>query len=242
MIKMKEMEEKNLEIKNYIVELISKINSKVNKPLTEEEIARAVLMFKDRQEDLEELKRQVDELATKTFKERQNAHIPLNDIFSYGISGDTLHLHFIPSSIKDKFYSNEKDEYIKHISSQLDDALIKSSSIIENNLNIKQIFAVSPLLRLSIAQNMFMEKGFEIKKTTSPIFLKMFQGKKVFEAKINRDKILEQYGNLNRQKYENTKGKVLSKSSQNNLNNQGFVSYLIIFFGVFIFILVLIFK
>ena len=134
----------------------------------------------------------------------KNNFVPLNDTFSYGRTGSTIHMHLVPDDLHDTMQSMKEDEFNKYISSKLEDFLTKLQGIVKSDNTIDNIFAVSPIFYHENWRRIHEEKGFDpikeiilsqndgMSQTQKKKFLKMFEGKKVFYTNMSRKKLLSQ--------------------------------------------------
>lgn len=122
---------------------------------------------------------------------RKEKHYDLNDLFDCRVSGNCLHIHVVPKDVRDDMKNaGGPTKYINDVvAPKLDDALKKVSNILNNEeKDVTVIAAISPTLRLT--QNLFREKGFDVQETNDPKFTQMFDGAVVYEATIQKDKLL----------------------------------------------------
>ena len=129
---------------------------------------------------------------------RETKFQPLNDMVSYGTSGDTVHIHLIPSDVRNllnKQGLNKAETYVI-------DALEKIQEMLKSNedlSNVKSVYAVSGILRGSIIK-IFENIGFDIKEMNIDeakndkelgVFYEIFKdNKKLGRAKISRNELL----------------------------------------------------
>ena len=112
------------------------------------------------------------EILRRLTHRKHDEFIPLNETFSYGITGETAHIHLpkrLDSMIREKglAYTTE------HIGEELIDALDKLCEIAKNNPKIKTVFAVSPLLSSDMFRERLEALGFRTEQA-SKMFEKMF--------------------------------------------------------------------
>ena len=111
----------------------------------------------------------------------------INDLVSYGTTGDTLHIHIIPKNVKEML----NREGLKLANLKLIQALELIRNTPEMNGTIKTIFAVSPILRLKQLQKMFIELGFDVSETTAEDLLRRFpSAKQVYQASLPKSILL----------------------------------------------------
>lgn len=102
--------------------------------------------------------------------------IPLNEVFSYGIKGDTAHIH-IPERVNKLLKEKGPHYVIEYVSENLYDALTSLCEVAEVNPKIKKVFAVSPLLSIDEIRERIEVLGFRT-EPASAMFLRMFPNQK----------------------------------------------------------------
>lgn len=108
---------------------------------------------------LELEKRLSDNRSLKENAEENNyPFIMLNDLVSYGITGDTLHIHLIPPDVHNLL--NRRGLVTAEMS--LIDALEQIREIIKDKSEIKTVYAVSGIMQSLIAR-MFIGLNFDVK-------------------------------------------------------------------------------
>lgn len=205
-----EMEQKNKLINQYITELGTELNSKYPGIVNSEKINEAINMFTNSDMSLEEIKEQINELIKELIKNYKNkeikneSHFDLNDYFDCRISNDTLHIHVIPKDIKHDLMEMRQD-YYRYVATKLEDALNRIPDILNlpENANVKNIVAISPLLRTPHSQEMFKKYGFDVSISTKAKFVDMFHGKRIGKAVMNKDKFIKIYGKKDMLEEEN---------------------------------------
>lgn len=125
----------------------------------------------------------LNKLKRKILNKSQDKFIQLNDVFSYGINQETAHIH-MPKRI-DVLIKEKGIHYaIELINENLYEALNRLAEIAEKNPNIKNVFAVSPLL----SQKEFRERLEILGFRTEPAdkkFEKIFpNNKNLYQASI----------------------------------------------------------
>ena len=137
-----------------------------------------------------------------------NDFIPLNDMFSYGRTGNTIHIHLVPKDLHDLKNSLSKEEFNKFIGNKLEDFLGKLQSIAKDDPSVKNIFAVSPIFFHEDWRKFHKDLGFDPVKEIlldendgmpheqKLMFLNMFKGKRVFYTNMPRDRFLSMKYNL----------------------------------------------
>ena len=206
------MEEKNNIVKNFIINLSNNLNEQIPNFINEEKINKAIEMYSNSEKDIETIQNEIIEILNKMIEEYkakinklQEKHYELNDLFDCRISNNTLHIHVVPESIKEDITKLGLREYYKFIDEKLKDALSKIPVILQmpDNQNINTVFAVSPLLRTKESQEIFHKYGFDTSISTDEKFVEMFNGKRIGQASISRDKFLSMYQNQEQQMIEN---------------------------------------
>lgn len=150
-------------------------------------------------------------------------HYSLNELLDCRITGNTLHIHVVPKTVKADMETKGHRDYIKYADERLDNALTAIYEIITTKeQNIQNIFAVSPLLNHQLIKKMFEKQGFDTTGKPDKRFEEMFGTDKIGQATIKRDKFIS----LQEQKQE-----VKNKSKVRTLtlpNNNGFINSLLI--------------
>lgn len=146
-------------------------------------------------ETIEDLSKLID----KFMSNRQEAKFkPLNDMISYGTSGNTLHIHVIPQDVRDLL----NKEGLKKAENYVIDALEKIKEMLgskEDLSNIDGIYAVSGILRgpiIKIFENLnFDTKEMDIDDAKNDeelgVFYERFKSnKKLGRAKISKNELV----------------------------------------------------
>lgn len=133
----------------------------------------------------------------KSNVDSRNNFIALNDMVSYGLSNNTLHIHVVPKDIHSLM---DKKGMLKG-ESYLIDALEKIETLIEQDDKLKdinQVYAISSIIRPPISK-LFLNLDFDVKildadKAREDDEFKFFvdrllNGKKLGRAKISREKL-----------------------------------------------------
>lgn len=147
--------------------------------------------------------------------------IPLNDMFSYGRSGNTLHMHLVPNDLRNTQNELGEEKFSELIKSKLEDFLYRLQPIVRDDESIEGLFAVSPIFFHDNWKNIHEEIGFDsikeilLEDASSDMpykqrlmFLQMFNkdgknNRRVFYTNMSREKLL----NTKFQKLENTQQK-----------------------------------
>ena len=145
----------------------------------------------------------------KNQEENHDKFINVNEMFSYGRTGDTIHMHIIPEDLRGLKKELGDEAFYALYKEQLEDFLSKLQIIFSEDPTIKSLFAVSPVFfnqNISLVhESLGFDKLIEIdlnnetdkmSKEQKEFFLKMFNKdgvykKKVYYTKMNREKLLE---------------------------------------------------
>ena len=113
-------------------------------------------------------------------------------MFDCRITDNTLHIHVVPKSVKGEIKELGLKNFLDTSEEKLFDAFNKIADIIQldENLGIQNIFAVSPLLKVSAVQDLFRKYNFEVGMTKNEKFMEMFGTKRVGEAIISRENFM----------------------------------------------------
>ena len=236
-------------IEQYIRTLAENLNNNYSGIVDDNKLSRAISMFTtsdylnrlngNSQEELidsfnKTIKPEIDKIVdnmienymkmiqkVKDHMKEVERHYNLNDFFDCRLSNETLHLHVVPKDISEDIKKVGIREYFKYISAKLDDALSKIPEILKdpNNSDIKTVFAVSPLLKVSAAQEIFKEHGFNVQMSTNPIFLKMFDNKRIGEASISKDDFMRLYDRVDSQD-------MMIENIEKNMHSEFFIEML----------------
>jgi len=74
-----------------------------------------------------------------------NNFTPLNDMFSYGRTGNTLHIHLVPHDLRNTKSTLGEEQFNMLIENKLEDFLGKLQPIVKSDSTISGVFAVSPI-------------------------------------------------------------------------------------------------
>lgn len=144
---------------------------------------------------------QIEKMANELLGRRDsNEKIKLNDLISYGISGNTIHIHVVP----DDLHHMLSLKGMKQGKQYLIDALeqIKTLMQQEQFQNIDKVFAVSPIMRRPIT-SIFEDLNFSTRTINMEdaqndeelqYFYEMFKGKgkKLGRAFLTREQLLSE--------------------------------------------------
>lgn len=101
---------------------------------------------------------QIEKIANELLERRDNNEkIKLNDLISYGISGNTIHIHVVPTDLHHMLSLRGMKEGKQYLIDALEQ--IKALMKQEEYKNIDKVFAVSPIIRRPITQ-IFEDLGF----------------------------------------------------------------------------------
>lgn len=169
---------------------------------------------------------------------RQEKHYYLNDLFDCRITNNTLHLHVVPKSVKDDINNMGVRNYFAYADEKLGDALASVYDVVLNDEpDIKHIFAVSPLLSKQRVKNMFNKRGFDTSGKPDKRFEEMFGTDKIGQAVMSRDKFIF----LETEKRKAEQNKEEQKTKRKTLNrNTGFVNIILIA-AIILFLIFLVF-
>ena len=175
---------------------IDKAIEKVN-TLQEENIEK-ICDGKTEEEIIEILNARIINVIRKRIEEPK---IKLNDIFSYGRTSDTVHIHLIPTDLRPMKQNLGDEAFALYMKKKLEDALSSLQDIFKKDTNIEEVFAVSPIFYHSDWKEMFESLGFDkLEECTEEKGMKKFidmfnkdgmKTKKVFYTRIQREKFLE---------------------------------------------------
>lgn len=133
---------------------------------------------------------------------RNNKFIPLNDMFSYGRTGSTIHIHLVPKDLHNIKTSLGDEQFNMLIETKLEDFLGKLQSIVKSDSTISSVFAVSPIFFHQEWRESHEKLGFDpvkeiilgendgISNEQKLKFLNMFGNKRVFYTNLKREKFL----------------------------------------------------
>ncbi len=119
-----------------------------------------------------------------TIKEGEE-HTPINEILSYGVMKDNLHIHLIPTY---SFSRQDKVDYLRSgiVPNNLIDGLKKLAIIVQGDNKIKKISATSPVV--SNHPEIFEKLGF---KYHGKVEYKQYNN--LGYAEISREDFLKKY-------------------------------------------------
>ena len=131
---------------------------------------------------------------------KEEPKIALNDMFSYGRTSDTVHIHLIPTDLRPMKQNLGDEAFALHMKKKLEDALTSLQGVFKKDITIKELFAVSPIFYHEYCKEMFEDLGFDKLEECSQEngmgkFIDMFnkdgmKTKKVFYTRIQREKFL----------------------------------------------------
>ena len=179
-------------IREYIISSAKKINDEKPGSITEEQIEQAIKYYSNSKEDLATIFESIDQQVISIREEEKERHYDLNDFFDCRVSHGSLHLHVVPTSIREDIRKMGSGFY-DYVSDKLTDALDKLPDILEdpNNSDIKTIMAVSPLLRSDRAKAVFIACGFDVVEDVPEVFKEMFHTDRIGLVTISKEKFLD---------------------------------------------------
>jgi hypothetical protein len=129
----------------------------------------------------------MEEGERKLFNEPEN-FIPLNDVISYGISRDRIHLHHPPA------HSISQEERMR----QYIEAFLLLGEVVEKNKDVEEITATSHLLTKSFFADMLKEYGFHLEKPSQDLIERHYKGeeREILHASISREDFLKSISKL----------------------------------------------
>ena len=203
--------------KNKIKEILENMrtieNERIIKSLLKslDETSDEELLMKFNQLNIsEENINQYIENIIKKYKEQEvktNDFINVNDLFCYGRTENTLHMHLIPKDLRDLKNELGEEKFYYYFKEQLEDFLSKIQVIISEDETIKSLFAVSPifynpnitLIHESLGFDKLTEidlnnKNDSMSTEQKKYFLNMFnkngKKRKVYYTNMAREKLL----------------------------------------------------
>lgn len=156
----------------------------------------------------------------------------VNELISFGTNGNTLHIHVVPTSLRDMLSPNG----IRKAEVQLIDALEKIKAMLatdEKYKNINNVYAVSNLITRPIT-SIFERLGFDVKamlteqakedSELSNFYERFKNGEKLGRAKIAKEKIMtEEWSELvvaRKEELEKKLGNKFLESLESQVNTE----------------------
>lgn len=146
----------------------------------------------------EEIKQILENLVFGNKKEE--IKINLNDMFYYGRTGNTIHIHLVEPDLHDMKDKLGTQGFGKYMKDKLEDALLSLQEVFKKDKTMEEVFAVSPIFYHESSRKMHEDLGFEkvqecLPGTETEKFIEMFNkngGKirKVFYTRIKREDFL----------------------------------------------------
>ena len=180
------------------------------KSLNETSDEEIEIKFKQLNISEKNIKQYIEDLIRIYKEQKKNSEkfINVNELFCYGRTENTLHMHLIPKDLRDLKKELGDDKFYCYFKEQLEDFLSKIQIIISEDDTIKSLFAVSPIFYNQnitlIHENLGFDKLTEIdlsnkhddmKTEQKEFFLNMFNKKgknrKVYYTKMTREKLLK---------------------------------------------------
>jgi len=122
-------------------------------------------------------------------------------VFCYGRTGNTIHIHLVPTDLRPKKKQLGDIVFNLYIKNHLSDALAQLQDVFRKDSTIEEVFAVSPIFYHDNWRNIHESLGFEPIEEILPNsghdhFIKMFNkngenSKKVFCTRIRRVELLK---------------------------------------------------
>ena len=207
--------------RNIIKEVLESMRTSENESSIERllkllnEASDEVIEEKFRDSNIDEVKKYIKVLISEDKKQQENSDkfisdkfININELFCYGIKGNTLHMHLIPKDLRPLKKELGDKEFYRYFKEQLEDFLSKIQVIISEDDTIQLLFAASTIFYhqdiASIHESLGFDKVTEIDLNDKNddmsveqkiFFLNMFNKKeknrKVYYTKMTREKLLK---------------------------------------------------
>ena len=185
---------------NHILRSIDKIS--------EEDLILILKELNVTEENIEQVLR--NRIEKQIEQEKSSAKFtPVNQMFSYGRTGNTLHMHLIPKDLRALKNKLGDEAFYDFYREQLEDFLSKLQKIFLEDITIQTLFAVSPIFFnqniTAVHEILGFDKVTEIdlnnendnmRREQKENFINMFnkEGRKkrnVYYTKMSREKLLE---------------------------------------------------
>ena len=189
----------NESVINHILKSIEKIS--------EEDLILTLDKYNVIEQNIEQFLR--NRIEKQIEKEKTHTEFtPVNQMFSYGRTGNTLHMHLIPKDLRGLKNELGDEAFYAFFKDQLEDFLSKLQSIFLEDATIQTLFAVSPIFFnpniTAIHESLGFDKVTEIdlnneaddmSREQKETFINMFNpygGNKrnVYYTKMTREKLL----------------------------------------------------
>ncbi len=176
--------------------------------LSDEEFITKLEQLNITDENIEQfLIKQIEKVRIQ--EENSDSFIPLNKMFCYGRTGNTIHMHLISKDLRGLKNELGDEAFYKFFKDQLEDFLFKLQEILKNDSSIESLFAVSPIFYNSNIALLHEELGFDkvieidlsntedgMSSENKKHFLEMFNkddkhNRRVFYTHMSREKLLE---------------------------------------------------
>ena len=158
----------------------------------------------------ENIEKFMEEQINKVYREQNQTSefITVNQMFCYGRTGNTLHMHLIPKDLRKTKESLGDEKFYKYYKDQLEDFLCRLQEIFRKDSTIQNLFAVSPIFFNSDIAEVHTDLGFDsiteitFENTEDKMsieqkenFLKMFNKddehkRKVYYTNLSREDLL----------------------------------------------------
>ena len=202
--------------RNIIKEVLESMRTSENESSIEKllkllnEASDEAIEEKFRDSNIDEVKKYIKVLISEDKKQQENSYkfININELFCYGRTGNTLHMHLIPKDLRALKKELGDEEFYRYFKEKLEDFLSKIQVIISEDDTIQSLFAVSTIFYnqdiASIHESLGFDKVTEIDLNDKNddmsveqkrFFLNMFnkkgQNRKVYYTKMTREKLLK---------------------------------------------------
>ncbi len=203
--------------KNIIKEILESMSTPENesaikfllKSLNEKSDEEIEIKFKQLNISEANIKKYIEDLIRK-YKEQEEISekfINVNELFCYGRTGNTLHMHLIPKDLRELKTKLGDEKFYYYFKEQLEDFLLKIQIIVSKDTTINSLFAVSPIFYNQYITLIHESLGFDklteidlsnkhddMKNEQKEFFLNMFnkngKNRKVYYTKMTREKLL----------------------------------------------------
>lgn len=190
-----------------IIQLLNRIRTNENSDDIDKAIEKVNTLQEENIEKIcdgkteEEIMQILNTRLTNVMRDRiEEPKVKLNDMFSYGRTSDTVHIHLVPKDLRPMKQKLGDQQFNIHIKRKLEDALSSLQDIFKKDTNIEEVFAVSPIFYHSDWKEMFEDLGFDkLEECTEEKGMKKFidmfnkdneKTRKVFYTRIQREKFL----------------------------------------------------
>ena len=93
------------------------------------------------------LKQYIDKLVERKKSQESSSKdfIKVNEMFCYGRTGNTIHIHLIPEDLRELKKKLGDEAFYRFYKEQLEDFLAKLQEVFKEDITIDSLFAVSPI-------------------------------------------------------------------------------------------------